>query len=114
MLFLPERAIQNITKCDLQTVAERLAFKNGPMAVLHNLQYALLLKDRFQGEHEDYYRYRFNDVVYLYFLLQKQGCQNSSSRSSSTLHTLDYKPVLSSDDYTIGRATFCHPENIVM
>ena len=56
VLFLPERAIKNITKCDLQTVAERLAFKNGPVAVLHNLGFVKLMLNTFNTEHERFYK----------------------------------------------------------
>lgn len=55
VLFLPERAIENITKCDLQTVGERLAHKNGPVAVLYNLSYTRLFLDRFNRDQAKFY-----------------------------------------------------------
>ena len=55
VLVLPERAIQDITKCDLQTVGEKLAFKNGPVAVLHNLGFVLKLLHKFKNEHALYF-----------------------------------------------------------
>ena len=55
MLVCPERAV-NVTKCDLNTVVERLAFHNGPYAVLHNLRYVELLKKRFTSDLEIYFK----------------------------------------------------------
>ena len=55
VLFLPERAIENITKCDLQTVGERLAHKNGPAAVLHNLGFTRLFMDKFNRDRAKFY-----------------------------------------------------------
>lgn len=56
-MFLPEREIEKIVKCNLQIVVEQLAKSTGPIAVLHNLRFVQLLKERFNSQYEVYYKY---------------------------------------------------------